>query len=276
MFYFYIFHCKDGTLYCGSTKNLEHREQLHNSGRGAKYTRSRGGGKIVYSEAFTTQHEALRREVEVKKWTRKQKLTLIDTPMTKELTRCPWPTLNDPLYLSYHDFEWGVPLHEDQKIFEYLVLEVFQAGLSWRTVLHKRENFRKAFSNFDIKKVAKFTDRNIARLLNDTGIIRNRLKIESAINNARKVLEIQKEFGSFAKYMWSWVKYKPIANNIQKLSDYKAFTPEAALWSKDLKKRGFKFLGPTVLYAHMQATGMVNDHMVTCFRYKTVGKLKLK
>lgn len=184
------------------------------------------------------------------------------------MNRCPWPTLSDPLYLKYHDTEWGVPIHNDKKIYEFLVLEVFQAGLSWRTVLHKRANFKYAFANFDYKKVARFNAKDIKRLLQDAGIIRNKLKIEAAINNAQRFVEVQKEFGTFSKYMWSFVKNRPIKHQLKTARDYPVHIPEAVLWSKDLKKRGFKFLGPTVAYAHMQAVGMVNDHIVTCFRYK--------
>lgn len=190
----------------------------------------------------------------------------------KQLKRCPWPTFNDPLYLNYHDKEWGKPLYDDRKIFEFLVLEVFQAGLSWRTVLHKRENFRKAFAGFDFNKVSRFGKKNIAELINNPGIIRNRLKIEAAINNAKRLLEVRKEFGTFSKYMWAWVDNKPTINQIRNLKDYQPFSKEVVLWAKDLKKRGFKFLGPTVLYAHMQAVGMVNDHMISCFRFKELKK----
>lgn len=188
----------------------------------------------------------------------------------KLLKRCPWPVEDDPLYLDYHDREWGVPVHDDRKLYEFVVLEVFQAGLSWRCVLHKRENFRKAFASFDYRKVAKFGARDIARLVKDAGIIRNRAKIEAAIHNARLFMEVQKEFGTFAKYMWSWVGGKPLLHRHRTLKDYKPYIPEAEAWSKDLKKRGFKFLGPTVVYAHMQAVGMVNDHVVDCFRYREV------
>jgi len=188
--------------------------------------------------------------------------------MKQTLNRCPWPTFNDPLYLAYHDKEWGVPSHDDRKIYELLVLEVFQAGLSWRTVLHKRENFRKAFAGFDFRTVARFTGRDVTRLMKNSGIIRNKAKILAAISNAQRMLEVRTEFGTFARYMWSWVNHKPILGKIRALKDYKAHTKEAVAWAKDLKKRGFKFLGPTVLYAHMQAVGMVNDHMTTCFRYK--------
>ena len=188
--------------------------------------------------------------------------------MTKNLSRCPWPVSGDALYLKYHDEEWGVPVFDDRLIFEFLVLEAFQAGLSWRTVLYKRENFRKAFAGFDFKKVAQFTKRDRARLLKDAGIIRNRLKIEAAIVNARCFLEVRREFGSFSQYMWSWVKHKPLVHKFRRLKDYTPFIDEAAAWAKDLKERGFKFLGPTVIYAHMQAVGMVNDHTVDCFRYR--------
>jgi DNA-3-methyladenine glycosylase I len=174
--------------------------------------------------------------------------------------------------LKYHDEEWGVPVRDDPKIYEFLVLETFQAGLSWRTVLHKRENFRKAFAGFDFNKVAKFGARERSRLIQDTGIIRNRLKIESAINNAQRFLEVRDEFGTFSKYMWSWVGHKPIRHRFKTLKDYPPFTDEAVAWAKDLKKRGFRFLGPTVLYAHMQAVGMVNDHTVDCFRHRRLAR----
>jgi DNA-3-methyladenine glycosylase I len=187
------------------------------------------------------------------------------------LIRCPWPTAGDPLYLAYHDEEWGVPVHDDRKIYEFLVLEVFQAGLSWRTVLYKRANFRKAFAGFDYRKVARFGRRDVARLLKDAGIIRNRLKIEATIHNAQRFLEVRREYGTFANYMWSWVKGQPIVHRFRTLKDYPPYTDEAAAWAMDLKKRGFKFLGPTVVYAHMQAVGMVNDHTVDCFRRDRVG-----
>ena len=191
--------------------------------------------------------------------------------MSRLKTRCPWPTFDDPLYLAYHDTEWGVPVREDRVIYEFLVLEVFQAGLSWRTVLHKRERFRQAFAGFDPARVARFTGRDVRRLLGDAGIIRNRAKIEAAINNAARVLEVQREFGAFAAYMWSWVGGAPIAHRFRTITDYPPFTDEAAAWAKDLKRRGFRFLGPTVLYAHMQAMGMMNDHVVSCFRYRQLG-----
>jgi DNA-3-methyladenine glycosylase I len=188
------------------------------------------------------------------------------TQPSPAVTRCPWPTVGDPLYLAYHDDEWGVPVHDDGKIYEFLVLEAFQAGLSWRTVLYKRENFRKAFAGFDYRKVARFGRREVARLLKDPGIIRNRQKIEAAITNAQRFIEVQREYGAFAAYMWSWVKGKPIVHRFRAIEDYPPYIEEAVAWAKDLKRRGFKFLGPTVVYAHMQAVGMVNDHTVDCFR----------
>jgi DNA-3-methyladenine glycosylase I len=186
------------------------------------------------------------------------------------MTRCPWPTFDDPLYLAYHDREWGVPVHDDRTIFEFLVLEVFQAGLSWRTVLHKREHFRAAFAGFAVEKVARFGARDVARLVGDAGIIRNRAKIAAAVNNAQRLLEVRREFGTFAAYMWSWVGGRPLVHRFRTVTDYPAYTDEAVAWSKDLKRRGFQFLGPTVVYAHMQAVGMVNDHVVDCFRYRAV------
>ena len=184
--------------------------------------------------------------------------------------RCPWPSADDSLYLKYHDQEWGVPVYNDRKIFEFLVLETFQAGLSWRTVLYKRKNFEKAFENFKPEKVAKFNATKVKKLLSDPGIIRNRLKVAAAISNAKRFLEVQKEFGSFSKYMWGWVGGKQIHHKVKSLKSLPVFTNEALAWSKDLKKRGFKFLGPTVVYSHMQAVGMVNDHFVSCFRYKQI------
>jgi DNA-3-methyladenine glycosylase I len=184
------------------------------------------------------------------------------------IARCPWPPVDDPLYVDYHDEEWGVPVHSDRKIFEFLVLEVFQAGLSWRTVLYKRENFRRAFAKFDFDKVADFGARDVARMVKDAGIIRNRAKIEAAINNAKRLKEVRQEFGTFARYMWSWVDGKPVVHEWRTQKDYPPFTDAAVAWSKDLKRRGFKFLGPTVVYAHMQAVGMVNDHTIDCFRYR--------
>lgn len=173
----------------------------------------------------------------------------------------------DELYEKYHDEEWGVPVYDDRKIFEFLILESAQAGLSWRTILGRRAGYKKAFANFDFKKVAKFGARDIARLMKDEKIIRNRLKIEAAINNAKKFLEVRYEFGTFSKYIWGFVGNQPIKNKIRSLQDYQATSKESDLLAKDLKSRGFKFLGSTTIYAHMQATGMVNDHIISCFRY---------
>lgn len=188
----------------------------------------------------------------------------------KKVKRCPWGSFKkgDELYIKYHDTEWGVPVKNDQKLFEYLVLESFQAGLSWRTVLYKRENFRKAFASFDPKKVAKFTGKDVTKLMKNSGIIRNRLKIEATINNAKRFLDIQKEFKTFAKYQWSFVGDRPIVHRLRKISDYPVTVKEAEIMAKDMKGRGFRFLGPTTIYAHMQAVGMVNDHTTDCFRYK--------
>ena len=181
--------------------------------------------------------------------------------------RCPWGD-SDPLYTLYHDREWGVPAHDDRKLFEMLCLEGAQAGLSWITILKKRENYRKAFNNFDAKKIAKYDSRKIKQLLNDDGIVRNRLKIEACILNARAFLEVQKEFGSFDNYIWQFVGGKTIINEWKSLKQIPAMTNESDALSKDLKMRGFKFVGSTICYAHMQACGLVNDHVVDCFRYK--------
>jgi DNA-3-methyladenine glycosylase I len=182
------------------------------------------------------------------------------------ISRCPWVDLSKVDYVEYHDKEWGVPVYDDRLIFEFLSLESAQAGLSWLTVLRKRENYRKAFDNFEPKKVARFDQARIEELLLNPGIIRNRLKIEATVNNARKFLEVQKEYGSFSKYIWGFVGGKPKINKIRKLADYPATSKESDALSKDLKRRGFKFLGSTICYAHMQATGMVNDHSIDCFR----------
>jgi len=181
--------------------------------------------------------------------------------------RC-WGDVEDRQMRDYHDREWGTPLHDDRRIFEFLVLEGMQAGLSWKLVLDKRENFRRAFRGFDPVKVARFTARDILRLLGDAGIIRNRLKILGAINNARRFLEVQKEFGTFDRYIWAFVGGKPVRNKLRSFAEMPARTPLSDIISKDLKARGFKFVGSTVVYSHMQATGMVNDHLVTCFRYR--------
>lgn len=183
--------------------------------------------------------------------------------------RCSWCG-EDPLYVAYHDEEWGVPLKDDHALFEFLILETFQAGLSWITVLRKRENFRKAFDNFDYKKIAKYTQEKIDSLLRDAGIIRNKLKVHATITNAQAFMEVQKEFGSFSDYIWGFVDGKPIKNKTKDLSETPVNTTLSDTISTDLKERGFKFVGSTVIYAHMQATGMVNDHVMDCFRYNEV------
>ena len=182
--------------------------------------------------------------------------------------RCGWASLDDPLYLEYHDKEWGVPVHDDRVMFEFLVLEGAQAGLSWATVLRKRNNFRRAFADFDPRKVARFDAKKVNALLADPGIIRNRLKVESAVRNARAFLEVQRDFGSFDAYVWRFVGGKTKVNQWRSLKEIPARTTESDAMSKDLLGRGFRFVGPTICYAHMQATGMVNDHMVSCFRYR--------
>ena len=174
--------------------------------------------------------------------------------------------------MEYHDREWGVPEYNDRKLFEFLILEGAQAGLSWNTVLNKRENYRKSFDKFNPDKVARYKGKKIKSLLADAGIIRNRLKIQAAVNNARRFLEVQDEFGSFSQYMWRFVGGKPIINKFKSLSELPATTPESDIMSKDLKKRGFKFVGSTICYAHMQAVGMVNDHLVSCYRYREINK----
>jgi DNA-3-methyladenine glycosylase I len=187
------------------------------------------------------------------------------------MKRCEW-CLEDPLCTRYHDKEWGTPVHSERKHFEFLVFETFQAGLSWMTVLRKRPAFRKAFDNFDPKKVAKYDKRKINQLLKDEGIIRNRRKIEAAVNNAKRFLEVQEEFGSFDKYLWGFVDNKPIVNRWKKLSQIPATTRLSDEISKNMKSRGFTFVGSTVIYAHIQAIGIVNDHLVGCFRYKELTK----
>lgn len=184
-------------------------------------------------------------------------------------TRCDWGK-SSPLMIKYHDEEWGVPLHDDQKLFEFFVLEGFQAGLSWQIVLNKREGFRKAFDNFNPQIVASYDDKKLETLIQDKSIIRNKQKIAACVNNASRFMEIQKEFGSFDKYIWKFVDYKPIVNSFTEMSQLPAKTEMSDIISKDLRERGFKFVGSTVIYAHMQATGMVNDHLTSCFRYEEI------
>ncbi|MBX2899281.1 MAG: DNA-3-methyladenine glycosylase I [Cyclobacteriaceae bacterium] len=189
----------------------------------------------------------------------------------KELTRCPW-CLGFDQYIQYHDEEWGVPVYDDRKHFEFLILEGAQAGLSWATILKKRAGYKRNFADFDPEKVARFTEKRLEKILQDPGIVRNRLKVYSAVNNAKKFLEVQKEFGSFSRYIWSFVGGKPIVNKWTTTKKIAPTTRESDALSKDLIKRGFKFVGSTVMYAHMQACGLVNDHLEDCFRYKQVGR----
>ena len=192
----------------------------------------------------------------------------------KALTRCQWVESNvDPKYIAYHDEEWGVPVRDDRIQFEFLTLESAQAGLSWWTVLNKREGYRKAFANFDPVKVARFTDKRIERMLSNPAIIRNRLKVAAAVTNARCFLEVQNEFGSFSDYIWQFVDGRPIQNKWKQMADVPTTSKESDALSKDLKRRGFKFVGSTIVYAHMQATGLVNDHQVNCFRHRACAKL---
>ena len=183
--------------------------------------------------------------------------------------RCGW-CVGDSLYEAYHDTEWGVPLFDDRQLFEFLILETFQAGLSWITILRKRENFRKAFDNFDYHKIAAYSEEKMEQLMSDTGIIRNSLKIKASVANAQAFLKVQEEYGSFSEYIWGFVNGKPIQNNLENYKKAPATTELSMAISKDLKKKGFKFVGPTVVYAHMQATGMVNDHEIGCFRHNEV------
>ena len=182
------------------------------------------------------------------------------------LCRCPWLDTSKDDYVAYHDDEWGIPVYDDQTLFEFITLESAQAGLSWYTILKKRDGYRRAFLDFDAEKVAQMNEHDVERLMLDETIIRNRLKIVATINNAKRFIEIQQEFGSFSNYQWQFVGGKPLVNELDKLSDYPAITEASTAFAKDLKKRGFKFLGPTTVYAHMQACGMVNDHSNDCFR----------
>lgn len=194
--------------------------------------------------------------------------------MAKTKTRCPWLKLSNPLYVKYHDEEWGRPIGTDNKHFELLILEGAQAGLSWETILNKRENYRKAFSNFDPVKVAKYSNKKIEQLLQNEGIVRNKLKIESTVNNAKAILKIQKEFGSFDKYIWNFVNNKPIINNFKSIKDYPSKTELSNVISKDLKKRGFKFIGSTIIYAYLQAAGICQDHSQDCYLHAKKFKKK--
>lgn len=186
--------------------------------------------------------------------------------MMTEISRCSWPG-NDKLMIAYHDTEWGVPVHDDRKLFEFMVLDAFQAGLSWRTILHKRQNFRRAFADFNIREVARFDEKRYNQLLTDAGIIRNRAKIRATIDNAARFMEIQKEFGSFDRYIWRFTAGQTIVNRWKTLAEIPTRSPEAEAMSADLIQRGFRFVGPTICYAFMQAAGMVNDHLTSCFRW---------
>ncbi|MGO9021756.1 MAG: DNA-3-methyladenine glycosylase I [Syntrophobacteraceae bacterium] len=190
--------------------------------------------------------------------------------MKDSIKRCPWVDPGKPEYLEYHDKEWGVPVHDDRRLFEFLILEAFQAGLSWYTILKRRDSFRIAFDRFDPEKVAGYDEAKIQELLAHPGIIRNRLKVLAAVNNAGRFLEVQEQFGSFDAYIWSFINNKPIVNVLRKLEDYPSMSPESETISKDLRKRGFSFVGPTIVYAHMQATGMVNDHTIDCYRRREI------
>ena len=193
--------------------------------------------------------------------------------MQETMKRCRWAEGVSAQYLEYHDTEWGVPVHDDRVQFEFLVLEGAQAGLSWSTILNKRDGYRRAFADFDPEKVARFTKARVEKLLADPGIVRNRLKVESTVTNARAFLSVQEEFGSFCDYVWTFVDGRPIQHRLRRDEDTPATSPESDALSKDLKKRGFKFVGSTIVYAHMQATGMVNDHVVGCFRHQACAAL---
>lgn len=193
---------------------------------------------------------------------------------SNNMHRCTWVPKNNEVYEKYHDMEWGVPVFNDVTLFEFLILEGAQAGLSWDTILKRREGYKKAFADWDVQKVAKFDEKEVEKLLQNSAIIRNRLKVKSAITNARAFIKVQEEFGSFSKYIWQFVNNKPIQNNWESVSEYPAQTELSQKISNDLKKRGFTFVGPTIIYAHMQATGMVNDHTIDCFRYTKLRGLK--
>jgi DNA-3-methyladenine glycosylase I len=197
-----------------------------------------------------------------------QERTMREKAPARKLKRCDWAGDSSLQYIEYHDTEWGVPVWDDQRQFEFLILEGAQAGLSWSTILNKRQGYRKAFAEFDPQKVARFTEKRIEKILTNPNVVRNRLKVTSAVTNARAFLEVQEEFGSFCDYIWRFVDGRPKQNRLKKQSDIPATSPESDAMSKEMKKRGFRFVGSTILYAHMQATGMVNDHVVSCFRQR--------
>jgi DNA-3-methyladenine glycosylase I len=196
--------------------------------------------------------------------------------MAKKIIRCAWAGETSLTYIEYHDKEWGVPVWDDRRQFEFLILEGAQAGLSWSTILNKREGYRKNFAEFEVDKVARFTKKRIDKILQDPGIVRNRQKVNAAVSNAKEFIKVQDEFGSFSDYIWQFVGGEPIQNKWRKDSEIPATSPESDALSKDLKRRGFKFVGSTIMYAHMQATGLVNDHVVSCFRYKECRALAKK
>jgi DNA-3-methyladenine glycosylase I len=275
----YVLECSDRSLYTGIAKDPQKRLAEHLAGKGSRFVRSHRPARLVYREGCATLSQALRREAEIKSWPRARKAELVARfrkgggrvkiaamPEKPRSGSCEWPAA-DPLMIAYHDREWGVPLYDDRRIFEFLILETMQAGLSWRCVLHKRENFRRAFDGFDPEKVARYGAAKIKKLLLDPGIIRNRLKIESAVSNARAFLDQQQRSNGFHKYIWQFTDGKPLVNRRKSLKDIPAVTPESDRMSRALKEKGFKFVGSTVCYAHMQATGMVNDHLIGCFRH---------
>jgi DNA-3-methyladenine glycosylase I len=273
--YVYIVECADRSLYTGVAKDVAARVATHNKGAGAKYTRSRKPVTVVYTEAAADRGAALRREYAIKQLQSAQKRTLIakgppraaampKVKTRKEVSRCGWAVT--PLGIAYHDAEWGVPVHDDRVFFEFLTLEGAQAGLSWETILRKRDEYRKVFAGFDPQKVSRFTPARLAKLMLDPGIVRNRLKLASTVTNARAFLAVQREFGSFDAYVWRFVGGRPKVNHRRSLKGVPARTAESDALSKDLLRRGFRFVGSTICYAFMQATGLVDDHTAACFR----------
>ena len=256
--YTYIVECKDGTLYTGYTNDLNKRIEKHNTAKGAIYTKYRAPVKLVYHEEYDDKIFAMKREYAIKQLSRKEKEELINN---QHAPRCKWCNMNNFKYINYHDFEWGVLNKDDRYLYEMLILESFQAGLSWECVLNKREAFRKAYDNFNINKVVKYDENKINELLNNKDLIRNSLKIKASVNNSLVYKKIQKEYGSFYKYLLTFTGNKIIYetdNTTNALSDK---------ISKDLIKRGMKFVGSTIIYSYLQATGFINSHDKNCFRY---------
>ncbi len=274
MWYVYIIECANGNLYTGITNDLKRRMQAHAEGKAAKYTRSFGFKKLLYNQLCRNKSSALKKEIRIKQMTRIQKICYMNSlplegraregGIVSTKKRCGWCT-SDAIYIEYHDKEWGRPIHDDRLLFEFLILEGAQAGLSWLTVLKKRDNYRKAFDNFDAAKIARYGDKKTQELLQNEGIIRNRLKIASTIRNAKAFLAVQKEFGSFDKYIWQFVGGKTKKNKISHFKQLPVKTAESDAMSLDLKARGFNFVGTTICYAYMQAVGMVDDHTSDCF-----------